>query len=117
VQNTYNTGLYQRLHRKLAESVGGTANGHAQAGGGGGAPLPDIAAVAAADQGLAGMAGGLPALDLNWVDTRYRTGTFNLFKNYLVYSIDISQYRLLFGFSLLYTDRVTFELLDSAALL
>jgi hypothetical protein len=30
---------------------------------------------------------------------------------------DISQYRLLFGFSLLYTDRVPFELLDSAALL
>jgi hypothetical protein len=31
--------------------------------------------------------------------------------------IDISQYRLLFGFFLLYTDRVPFELLDSAALL
>jgi hypothetical protein len=31
--------------------------------------------------------------------------------------IDISQYRLLFGFSLLYTDRVPFELLVSAALL
>jgi hypothetical protein len=31
--------------------------------------------------------------------------------------IDISQYRLLFGFSLLYTDRIPFELLDSAALL
>jgi hypothetical protein len=31
--------------------------------------------------------------------------------------IDISQYRLLFGFSPLYTDRVPFELLDSAALL
>jgi hypothetical protein len=30
---------------------------------------------------------------------------------------DISQYRLRFGFSLLYTDRVPFELLDSAALL
>jgi hypothetical protein len=34
-----------------------------------------------------------------------------------VESIDISQYRLLFGFSLLYTDRVPFELLHSAALL
>jgi hypothetical protein len=32
-------------------------------------------------------------------------------------SIDISQYRLLFGFCLLYTDRVPFDLLDSAALL
>jgi hypothetical protein len=32
-------------------------------------------------------------------------------------SIDISQYRLRFGFSLLYTDRVPFELLDSPALL
>jgi hypothetical protein len=33
--------------------------------------------------------------------------------------IDILQYRLFFGFgfSLLYTDRVPFELLDSAALL
>jgi hypothetical protein len=31
--------------------------------------------------------------------------------------IDISQYRLLFGFFLLYTDHVPFELLDSAALL
>jgi hypothetical protein len=31
------------------------------------------------------------------------------------YTIDISQYRLLFGFFLLYTDRVPFELLDSAA--
>jgi hypothetical protein len=30
--------------------------------------------------------------------------------------IDISQYRLLLGFFLLYTDRVPFELLDSAAL-
>jgi hypothetical protein len=30
-------------------------------------------------------------------------------------TIDISQYRLLFGFFLLYTDRVPFELLDSAA--
>jgi hypothetical protein len=32
-------------------------------------------------------------------------------------TIDISQYRLLLGFFLLYTDRVLFELLDSAALL
>jgi hypothetical protein len=31
-------------------------------------------------------------------------------------TIDISQYRLLFGFSLLYTDHVLFELLDSAQL-
>jgi hypothetical protein len=35
---------------------------------------------------------------------------------YVMYT-DISQYRLRFGFSLLYTDRVPFELLDSAALL
>jgi hypothetical protein len=32
-------------------------------------------------------------------------------------NIDNSQDRLLFGFSLLYTDRVTLDLLDSAALL
>jgi hypothetical protein len=30
--------------------------------------------------------------------------------------IDISKYRLLLGFFLLYTDRVPYELLDSAAL-
>jgi hypothetical protein len=34
-----------------------------------------------------------------------------------VAAIDISQYRLLFGLFLLYTDRIPFELLDSAALL
>jgi hypothetical protein len=34
----------------------------------------------------------------------------------LVGTIDISQYRLLFGFFLLYMDRVPFELLNSAAL-
>lgn len=81
VQNTYNTGLYQRLHRKLAESVAGTANGHTQGGGGGGgAPLPDIAAVAAADHGLVGLASGLPALDLNWVDTRNKKAQMKLEK-------------------------------------
>jgi hypothetical protein len=31
--------------------------------------------------------------------------------------IDFSQYRLLFGFFLLYTDHIPFELPDSAALL
>jgi hypothetical protein len=31
-----------------------------------------------------------------------------------LYTIDISQYRLLFGFFLLYTDHVPFEFLDSA---
>jgi hypothetical protein len=35
----------------------------------------------------------------------------------LIRTTDISQYRLRFGFSLLYRDRVPFELLDSAALL
>jgi hypothetical protein len=43
--------------------------------------------------------------------TKYIKGCF---RGYL---IDISHYRLLLGFFLLYTDRVTFELLDSAALL
>ena len=42
VQSTYNTTLYQRLHRKLQESIGGTANA-------GAAGLPDVA-VGAADQ-------------------------------------------------------------------
>jgi hypothetical protein len=36
---------------------------------------------------------------------------------YCIEPTDISQYRLRFGFSLLYMDRVPFELLDSAALL
>jgi hypothetical protein len=34
-----------------------------------------------------------------------------------VWSIDTSQYRLLSGFFLLFTDRVPFELLDNAAIL
>ena len=42
VQSTYNTTLYQRLHRKLQECIGGTANA-------GAAGLPDVA-VGAADQ-------------------------------------------------------------------
>jgi hypothetical protein len=45
----------------------------------------------------------------------YSTGTF-ISPSYCT-PTDISKYRLLFGFSLLYTDRVPFELLDSAALL
>ena len=70
VQTTYNTGLYQRLHRKLGECVGGTANGAAGSSGGAAAaaPLPDLA-VAAADHGLAA-AGTLPVLDNNFVDSR-----------------------------------------------
>jgi len=59
-QNTYNTTLYQRLHRKLADTVAGTANGA-------GANIPDVA-VGAADQGLGERT--LPALDLTWVDNR-----------------------------------------------
>ena len=80
-QNTYNTTLYQRLHRKLADTVAGTANGagaSAAAGGGGGPSaggggggadgnLPDVA-VGAADQGVGERS--VPALDLTWVDTR-----------------------------------------------
>ena len=42
VQATYNTTLYQRLHRKLQESTGTPANAAAAA-------LPDVA-VGAADQ-------------------------------------------------------------------
>ena len=42
VQSTYNTTLYQRLHRKLQECIGGIANA-------GAAGLPDVA-VGAADQ-------------------------------------------------------------------
>jgi len=60
VQATYNTTLYQRLHRKLQESTGTPANAAAAA-------LPDVA-VGAADQGLGEKS--VPALDLNWVDTR-----------------------------------------------
>ena len=59
--NTFNTGLYQRLHRKLAEAMGGTANGAA--------PLPDVT-VGAADHNLAAAAGAVPVLDLNWVDSK-----------------------------------------------
>jgi len=69
VMNTYNTTLYQRLHRKLQECVGGPANG----GGG----LPDVA-VAAADQGMGERS--IPALDLNWVDSRNKKAQMKLEK-------------------------------------
>jgi len=60
-QNTFNTTLYQKLHRKLADTVAGTANGA------GGDNLPDVA-VGAADQAVGERT--VPALDLTWVDTR-----------------------------------------------
>jgi len=65
-QNTYNTALYQRLHRKLSDVVAGPPNGQGGAAGAGG-NLPDIA-VGAADQGVGDRS--IPALDLNWIDTR-----------------------------------------------
>ena len=65
-QNTYNTTLYQRLHRKLADTVAGTANG-AGGGGGGGGNLPDVA-VGTVDQGVGERT--VPAMDLNWVENR-----------------------------------------------
>jgi len=69
-QATHNTVLYQRLHRKLADCVGGTANG--QAG-----TVPDVA-VGAADQGMGERS--FPALDLNWVDTRNKKAQMKLEK-------------------------------------
>jgi len=82
VQNTYNTSLYQRLHRKLQEVVGGTANG-GQANVGGaqaGQGMPDVA-IGAADQGLGGPERQqVPALDLNWVDTRNKKAQMKLEK-------------------------------------
>ena len=69
VQNTYNTSLYQRLHRKLQEAVGGATNTAAVNGGenGTGNSLPDVAAV---EGGGMQVGSSVPALDLNWVDTR-----------------------------------------------
>jgi len=69
-QNTHNTGLYQRLHRKLADCVAGTANGQAGS-------VPDVA-VGAADQGMGERS--FPALDLNWVDTRMKKSQMKLEK-------------------------------------
>jgi len=69
-QATHNTVLYQRLHRKLADCVAGTANGQAGA-------VPDVA-VGAADQGLGERS--FPALDLNWVDTRNKKAQMKLEK-------------------------------------
>jgi len=69
VQNTYNTTLYQRLHRKLQDCIGGPANGAAG--------LPDVA-VGAADQGMGERS--IPALDLNWVDTRNKKAQMKLEK-------------------------------------
>jgi len=73
VQNTYNTSLYQRLHRKLQEFVGGPANG-VQANGVG-SNVPDVAS---ADQGIGECQ--VPALDLNWVDTRNKKAQMKLEK-------------------------------------
>jgi len=73
VQNTFNTGLYQRLHRKLGESIAGPANGN------GAGPLPDVA-VAASDHGLAGGTGAIPALDLNYVDSKNKSAQMKLEK-------------------------------------
>lgn len=72
VQNTFNTTLYQRLHRKLQDCIGGPANGAAAA-------LPDVA-VGAADLGPGGAERTLPALDLNWVDTRNKKAQMKLEK-------------------------------------
>jgi len=76
VQNTYNTSLYQRLHRKLLECVGGTANGGNNANGVG-SNMPDVA-IGAADQGIGERQ--IPALDLNWVDTRNKKAQMKLEK-------------------------------------
>jgi len=77
VQNTYNTALYQRLHRKLQEVVGGTANGNGDVSGGPPANLPDVAAV---EGGVLQVGTTLPALDLNWVDTRNKKSQMKLEK-------------------------------------
>ena len=64
--------MYQRLHRKLAEVTGGTANGSAgpsAAAGVVGAPsVPDVAV---ADHGLAATSGNLPVIDHSFIDSRY----------------------------------------------
>jgi hypothetical protein len=51
------------------------------------------------------------------VNSQHNAAMEKLTLTHLGCIIDISQYRLLFGFFLLYTDRVPFELLDSAALI
>ena len=63
-QNTYNTALYQKLHRKLTDVVAGTANGQGGPLGGGAANIPDVAdGVGLGDRTV-------PALELNWIDAR-----------------------------------------------
>jgi len=80
VQSTYDTGLYQRLHRKLAECIAGTANGNGGGTSNGvGGGLPDVA-VAAADHGLAGVGAAVPALDLNFVDSKNKSAQMKLEK-------------------------------------
>jgi len=69
-QGTHNTALYQRLHRKLADCVAGTANGQSGS-------VPDVA-VGAADQGMGERS--FPALDLNWVDVRTKKAQMKLEK-------------------------------------
>ena len=63
-QNTHNTALYQKLHRKLTDVVAGTANGQGGPLGGGAANIPDVAdGVGLGDRTV-------PALELNWIDAR-----------------------------------------------
>jgi len=61
-QNTHNTALYQKLHRKLTDVVAGTANGQGGFHGGTAANIPDVA------DGVGNRT--VPALELNWIDAR-----------------------------------------------
>jgi len=72
VQSSYNTALYQRLQRKLAEVCQGGHSGERQ---GHSNSLPDVAM-----EGLERERQQVPALDLNWVDTRNKKAQMKLEK-------------------------------------
>lgn len=69
VQITYNVNLYTQLHRKLQEAA-------SNVGGGGAAILPDIAG----GQMGPGAVGNLPALDMQWVESRAKKAALKLEK-------------------------------------
>lgn len=68
VQTTYNVNLYTQLHRKIQEAVSG-ANAAS-------ASLPDIAG----GQMAGGVAANLPAVDMQWVESRAKKAALKLEK-------------------------------------
>lgn len=95
VMTTYNVSMYQALHKKVSNSIGGSASSTAAGGNGnaavaaGGAPLlPDVAspsglqqaAAAAAAIAAAAAANEIPAFDGVWLETHNKKSALKLEK-------------------------------------